>query len=178
MSADKTTQGSDFDGMGWVRNGIWAPEPCWTAEPDEEAIKQTVKSSLNLTTGRCDISFLAQGAFNKVYIVTIADKEVGHCPRHIAGRPQVEDAQRGGHVEMGPREHKPAGPRGHVIPSGPGQCDRVRVDRHVKDVRHVAGRPMEGRCFFGQGRDCPPARLVLLRDLSDPVSGHWQPFLG
>ncbi|KAK4135809.1 hypothetical protein BT67DRAFT_440687 [Trichocladium antarcticum] len=78
MSADPTTQGSDFDGMEWVRNGIWAAEPCWTVEPDEEAIKQTVKSSLNghPTTGPCDINFLAQGGFNKVYIVTVAEKEV------------------------------------------------------------------------------------------------------
>ncbi|KAK4246190.1 phosphotransferase enzyme family-domain-containing protein [Corynascus novoguineensis] len=76
MSADKATQGSDFDGLEWVRDGIWGSEPCWTVEPDEEAIKQTVGSSLNLTTAPCDIKFLAQGAFNKVYIVTFAEKEV------------------------------------------------------------------------------------------------------
>ena len=78
MSTDKTTQGSDFDGLEWVRDRFWNSEPRWTVEPDEEAIKQTVTSSLGLssTTAPCGIEFLAQGAFNKVYVITFAEKEV------------------------------------------------------------------------------------------------------
>jgi hypothetical protein len=66
MSAAKTTQGSDF-GLEWVRDRFWNSEPRWTVEPDEEAIKQTVESSLSLfsTTVPCGIESLAQGAFNK-----------------------------------------------------------------------------------------------------------------
>lgn len=74
MSADKLG-GSDFDGLGWVRDGIWGSEPRWTVELDENAIKDTASSSLNLTTTPCNIEFLAQGAFNKVYILTFPEKK-------------------------------------------------------------------------------------------------------
>ncbi len=77
MSADKlgAKPGSDFDGLEWVQNGILGSEPRWTAEPDEDAIKKIVASSLNLATTPCEIEFLAQGAFNKVYVVTFPEKE-------------------------------------------------------------------------------------------------------
>jgi hypothetical protein len=50
-------------------------EPRWTVELDEDAIRQTVASSLNLATVPCHIKFLAQGAFNKVYVVIFPEKE-------------------------------------------------------------------------------------------------------
>ncbi|KAK4035260.1 phosphotransferase enzyme family-domain-containing protein [Parachaetomium inaequale] len=77
MSADKleAKPGSDFDGLEWVWDGIWCLEPRWTVEPDEDVIKQTAASSLNLATAPCDIEFLAQDAFNKVYVVTFPEKE-------------------------------------------------------------------------------------------------------
>ena len=77
MSADKfeAKPGPNFDGLEWVRNGIWGSEPRWTVDPDEDAIRQTAASSLDLTTAHCDIEFLAQGAFNKVYVVTFPEKE-------------------------------------------------------------------------------------------------------
>jgi aminoglycoside phosphotransferase (APT) family kinase protein len=74
MSADKLG-GSDFDGLEWVRDGIWGSEPRWTVELDENAIKHTAASSLNLTATPCNIEFLAQGAFNKVYIVTFPEEK-------------------------------------------------------------------------------------------------------
>ena len=67
--------GSDFDGLEWVQNGFWGSEPRWTVEPDENTIKQVVASSMNLTAAICDIKFLSQGAFNKVYVVTFPEKE-------------------------------------------------------------------------------------------------------
>ncbi|KAL8342034.1 hypothetical protein RB598_003783 [Gaeumannomyces tritici] len=75
MSAEnlEATQGSGFDGLEWVQDGIWGAEPRWTIE---EAIQQTVRSSLNLPPGPCDIEFLAQGAFNKVFVLRLAGKEV------------------------------------------------------------------------------------------------------
>ncbi|KAL2258392.1 hypothetical protein VTK26DRAFT_8318 [Humicola hyalothermophila] len=67
--------GTDFDGLEWVRDALWSSEPRWTFEPDEDAIRQTVAFSLNLTTTPCHIEFLAQGAFNKVYAITFPEKE-------------------------------------------------------------------------------------------------------
>ncbi len=61
-----------------MQDGLWGSEPRWTVEPDEAAIKQTVTSSLNpgQTAAPGDtIKFLAQGAFNKVYLVTLAEKQ-------------------------------------------------------------------------------------------------------
>jgi aminoglycoside phosphotransferase (APT) family kinase protein len=79
MSADKLQAKpgpeSDFYGLEWVQRGIWGTEPRWTIEPDEDAIKQTVASSLNQTNASCDIEFLAQGAFNKVYVVRFPEQE-------------------------------------------------------------------------------------------------------
>ncbi len=75
--ADPATHESDFHGLTWVQEGIWDVEPRWTIEPNEEAIRETVQSSLNLPASPNNtINFLAQGAFNKVYVVAHADKEV------------------------------------------------------------------------------------------------------
>jgi hypothetical protein len=87
MSVDKleAEPENDFDGLEWLRDVLWGSEPRWTVEPDEDAIRQTVASSLALATAPCDIKFLAQGAFNKVYVVTFPDGERGYRPRHTAG---------------------------------------------------------------------------------------------
>ena len=90
MSADnlEAKPGSgldDFDGLQWMRDGIWGSEPRWTVEPDRDAIRQTVASSLNLTAAApCTIDFLAQGAFNKVYIVAFPDE--GKEPEEVIAR--------------------------------------------------------------------------------------------
>ncbi|KAK3900004.1 phosphotransferase enzyme family-domain-containing protein [Staphylotrichum tortipilum] len=77
MSAGTPAQQSDFHGLAWVQEGFWDPEPRWTIEPDEKAIQQTVESALNLPASPSNtIKFLAQGAFNKVYVITLAEKEV------------------------------------------------------------------------------------------------------
>ncbi|KAK3293067.1 phosphotransferase enzyme family-domain-containing protein [Chaetomium fimeti] len=77
MSGDKleAKPGSDFDGLEWLRDRIWGAEPRWTVEPDEDAIRKTVASSLDLASVPCNIRFLAQGAFNKVYVVTFPEKK-------------------------------------------------------------------------------------------------------
>ncbi|KAF6819441.1 kinase-like protein [Colletotrichum plurivorum] len=49
--------------------------PLWAVKPDETAVMDEVKSTLNLQ-GPCSIDFLAEGSFNKVYVVTHADGEV------------------------------------------------------------------------------------------------------
>lgn len=74
MASVRTMQPSDFNGLEWVRN-LWGSEPRWAVDLDEEAIKQTVQSALELP-GPCDIEFLAQGAFNKLYTIKSAGKEV------------------------------------------------------------------------------------------------------
>jgi len=73
MDVVKDTQ-PDFSGLEWVRD-LWGTEPRWTAELDEEAIKQTAQCRLKLP-GECTIKFLAQGAFNKLYIVKSPEKEI------------------------------------------------------------------------------------------------------
>ncbi|KPM44960.1 hypothetical protein AK830_g1625 [Neonectria ditissima] len=64
----------DFHGLKWIRN-LWGSEPRWTVEPDENAVKITAQSRLGLS-GSCEISFLGQGAFNRLYIIKDADREV------------------------------------------------------------------------------------------------------
>ena len=64
---------ADFSGLKWVRT-LWGFEPRWTVELDEKAIKQTAQSVLGIPDD-CTVEFLAQGAFNKVYIVMSPEKE-------------------------------------------------------------------------------------------------------
>ncbi len=60
---------AEFQGLEWVSE-TFGLEPRWTLEPDLEAAKQMVQS-LPIIKGAVDISFLAQGAFNKLYVITI-----------------------------------------------------------------------------------------------------------
>ncbi|KAK1965744.1 hypothetical protein LY78DRAFT_703473 [Colletotrichum sublineola] len=62
----------------WASNGVrtlWGLEPRWSVDPDQTAIMETVKSTLNIP-GACSIELLGGGAFNKLYIVRYAEKEV------------------------------------------------------------------------------------------------------
>lgn len=64
----------EFSGLKWVRT-LWGLEPRWTIDPDETAIKETVKTALSISDP-CTIQFLAQGAFNKLYTVSWPGKDV------------------------------------------------------------------------------------------------------
>jgi hypothetical protein len=57
---------TDFQGLEWTQT-LWGLEPTWSTSPDPAAIAELIKS-LGITNA--SISFLAQGAFNKVYTVT------------------------------------------------------------------------------------------------------------
>ncbi|KAJ9148455.1 Kinase-like protein [Pleurostoma richardsiae] len=67
-------QQNDLSGLKWVRT-LWGLEPRWTSEPDERAIEETVRNTLNISPP-CKAKFLAQGAFNKLYIVESSAKDV------------------------------------------------------------------------------------------------------
>ncbi|KAK2015624.1 hypothetical protein LZ32DRAFT_602281 [Colletotrichum eremochloae] len=68
------TGSPELPGLKWVRT-LWGLEPRWSVEPDVTAIMETVKSALNVRSA-CSIEFLGGGAFNKLYIVKNAEKEV------------------------------------------------------------------------------------------------------
>lgn len=59
-------------GLVWVPR-LFSLEPQWTVEPDLQAIEKTIQSLLPSSTVK--VTFLAQGAFNKIYDVKI-DNEV------------------------------------------------------------------------------------------------------
>ncbi|KAF3940737.1 hypothetical protein ABW19_dt0205057 [Dactylella cylindrospora] len=59
-----------FDGLQWVQE-TFSLEPKWTVEPDPEAIKQAIKEKCEPSAQDIAVSFLAQGAFNKIYNVQI-----------------------------------------------------------------------------------------------------------
>ncbi|KJK68671.1 Phosphotransferase enzyme family protein [Aspergillus parasiticus SU-1] len=59
-------------GLAWVQR-IFNLEPQWTVEPDPQVIKQTVQSLLPSST--VQVTFLGQGALNKIYDVKI-DNEI------------------------------------------------------------------------------------------------------
>ncbi|KAF4550830.1 Hypothetical protein D9617_15g041800 [Elsinoe fawcettii] len=52
----------------WV-NRVFGAEPEWVVEPDLEAVKRTLQDQPLLAGKEISLEFLAQGAFNKVYIV-------------------------------------------------------------------------------------------------------------
>ncbi|KAI4595647.1 hypothetical protein KJ359_006636 [Pestalotiopsis sp. 9143b] len=58
----------------WVRT-LWGLEARWTVEPDENAVMATIQAAITLSDP-CDIKFLAQGAFNKIFTITSTDKQV------------------------------------------------------------------------------------------------------
>jgi predicted Ser/Thr protein kinase len=74
VQSTQAPSGNDFAGMKWVTT-IWGPELRWAVKPDRTAILRTIRTALNLQEP-CSIKFLAQGGFNKVYIVSSADQEV------------------------------------------------------------------------------------------------------
>jgi hypothetical protein len=63
----------ESDDVRWEAT-IWGLEPKWTREPDLEGAKK-VLSLLGVVPGTVDISFLAQGGFNKIYDVASRGNE-------------------------------------------------------------------------------------------------------
>lgn len=62
------SQESPFRGLEWVEE-TFGFEPRWTVEPEPGAIKQTVQALR--PSSAVEVTFLAQGAFNKIYNVSI-----------------------------------------------------------------------------------------------------------
>lgn len=58
----------------WVRT-LWGLEARWTVEPEESVVMATIQSVITLPDP-CNIKFLAQGAFNKIFTITSTDKQV------------------------------------------------------------------------------------------------------
>ncbi|WYZ43690.1 hypothetical protein EsH8_VII_000126 [Colletotrichum jinshuiense] len=57
------------DGLAW-EDGGFELEPRWTREPSVEAIETVYRRQLGIDDGaRCDVSFYAAGAFNKLYLI-------------------------------------------------------------------------------------------------------------
>ncbi|RPA74566.1 hypothetical protein BJ508DRAFT_418581 [Ascobolus immersus RN42] len=51
------------------------PDPIWSKEPDIEAIQRIAQACLRATGAerQVSVSFLAEGTFNKAYIITVTD---------------------------------------------------------------------------------------------------------
>ncbi|CAI7581531.1 unnamed protein product [Penicillium bialowiezense] len=64
---------TQVQGVAWVQK-TFCLEPKWTVEPDLGAIEQTIKS-LHPSSKSVQVAFLAQGALNKLYDVTIDNDE-------------------------------------------------------------------------------------------------------
>jgi hypothetical protein len=58
-------------GLDWSHEDeLFGPEPTWTVEPDVEVIRKIVQREFNIPEdSQCDVEFLAEGSFNKVYKV-------------------------------------------------------------------------------------------------------------
>lgn len=65
------SQESQLHGLTWVEE-TFGSETGWTIEPDIGAITKTVQSLRPSST--VEVTFLAQGGFNKIYNVSIDDK--------------------------------------------------------------------------------------------------------
>lgn len=64
------------DGLAWDDSG-WDTVPVWTREPDIEAIDKVCRQTLGLEDEEaCEVSFFAQGAFNKLYLVQMKQREL------------------------------------------------------------------------------------------------------
>ncbi|KAH8200307.1 hypothetical protein TruAng_005523 [Truncatella angustata] len=72
-SGENATSGHSSS-IKWVRT-LWGLEARWTVEPDEGAVMATIQAAITLPDP-CDIKFLAQGAFNKIFTVTSTDEQV------------------------------------------------------------------------------------------------------
>ncbi|CAO2650490.1 Nn.00g017820.m01.CDS01 [Neocucurbitaria sp. VM-36] len=56
-------------GLVW-KEAWWSIEPAWTAEPDIEVITKIVRRQLKIFEAAiCNVEYLAEGSFNKVYVV-------------------------------------------------------------------------------------------------------------
>lgn len=56
----------------WEKHDFGQLEPKWTSEPSVDAIKSIMKQTLHIgETTPINISFLAQGAFSKLYSISI-----------------------------------------------------------------------------------------------------------
>lgn len=70
-----STTSMEFQGLEWVAR-TFSLEPTWTREPNVESTKQIIMSLGMIDQGPISISFLAQGAFNKLYdIITPNNSE-------------------------------------------------------------------------------------------------------
>lgn len=55
---------------------IFSPEPTWTVEPDIDIIRNIAQCELHIPEGGpCDVEFLAEGSFNKVYKIDCDNEE-------------------------------------------------------------------------------------------------------
>jgi aminoglycoside phosphotransferase (APT) family kinase protein len=58
-------------GLAWVDHDLYGLEPRWTVEPKIEKIESLARKHLKLEKkASCNVSFYAQGAFNKLYQIT------------------------------------------------------------------------------------------------------------
>lgn len=58
-------------GQRW-ESDLMSPNPVWTKEPDIQSIANIVRTQLNIPSYfRCGITFLAQGACNRVYVAEV-----------------------------------------------------------------------------------------------------------
>ncbi|KAL3451567.1 hypothetical protein BJX65DRAFT_268116 [Aspergillus insuetus] len=56
------------DGLAWDDSRFDIP-PVWTREPDLEAIENVCRETLRASDSEpCNVTFFAQGAFNKLYL--------------------------------------------------------------------------------------------------------------
>jgi hypothetical protein len=64
-------------GLEWnYDDELFGPEPTWTSEPDVDIIRKIVQRELNIPeNAQCDVEFLAEGSFNKVYKIKCSDDE-------------------------------------------------------------------------------------------------------
>ncbi|KXH68561.1 hypothetical protein CSAL01_02218 [Colletotrichum salicis] len=75
MEVRTEAKSPDRSGLRWVRNNLDYLEPRWIINPDMAAILETAKSTLGIQ-GSCSIEFLADGTFNKLYVVESAGQEI------------------------------------------------------------------------------------------------------
>jgi hypothetical protein len=62
-----------FKGLQWVQKLVFL-EPRWTIEPDLESIKRTIEEAR--PSQEVSVSFLAQGAFNKIYDIQAGNQDL------------------------------------------------------------------------------------------------------
>ncbi|RFU73334.1 altered inheritance of mitochondria 9, mitochondrial [Trichoderma arundinaceum] len=64
------------DGLAWDDGGLDLT-PVWTREPTLEAIAKVCREKLRIeNVGLCEVSFYAQGAFNKLYLARTSQRQL------------------------------------------------------------------------------------------------------